>query len=112
MIRVIRNVLTKQYTSLYELTRSDLQLLADKMHAAGLISSYAQSSHSFDVIIDDFQAQLSLMMSVSKIEQHCNKFLSILTDIGGSCALVSQTLQQELIKDSRAEDGVELQLGK
>ena len=109
--QVIRNVLTKHHTSLHESSRNNLQLLADEMCAAKLITSAFRQSRSFDIIIAEFTAVLSYMSSVSKTEQHCAKFLSILTKIGGPCAIVSQALQRDLIKDSRAECGVELQLG-
>ena len=73
LIRVIHNILTKQYTSLYELTRNDLQLLADKMHADGLNSSYGQWSYSFDVIIDDSQPGLSFMVDIGGSVKPFNK---------------------------------------
>ena len=38
-------------------------------------------------------------------------FLSILTKIGGCCVIASQTLQEHWIKDSKADCGIELQLG-
>ena len=38
-------------------------------------------------------------------------FLSILTKIGGCCVIASQTLQEDWIKDSKADCGIELQLG-
>ena len=73
LIHVICNILTKQCISLYKLTRNDLQLLANKMHPAGLISSYAQWSHSFDVIIDDFQPGLSFMIDIGCSVKPFNK---------------------------------------
>ena len=81
------------------------------MYAARLISSAFRHSCSFDIIIAEFTAGLNFMRSTSEIEQHCTKFLSILTKLGGPYAIASEILQQDWIKDSRAECGVELQLG-
>ena len=111
LVHVIRNVLNKHHTSLSESAINSLQLLATEMYAANLITNAFRHSCSFDIIIAEFTVVLSSMSSISKTEQHCAMFLSILTKIGGSCAVASQTLQQDLIKDSKAECGVELQLG-
>ena len=81
------------------------------MYAAGLISLAARQSPSFDIIIAEYKAALSAMISLSEIVQHCVKFLSILTKIGGPCAMASQAIQEDWIKDCKAECGVELQLG-
>ena len=111
LIHVIHNVLNKHNASLHESSRNSLQLLANEMYSANLIISAFQQSPSFDIIIAKFIALLSYINSVSKTYQHCGKFLSVLTKIGGPCALVSQVLKYDLIKDSRTECGVELQLG-
>ena len=108
---VIQYVLTKHYDSLHESSRNNLLRLADEMYAADLISSNTQRSLSFDVIIKEFKEGMSLKMAVSKIEQHCAMFLSVLTKIGGPCAVASETLQHDLIEESRPECGIELQLG-
>ena len=109
--RVIHNVFVKHYTSLHESSRSSLQLLAIEMYVAGLISSAAQQSPSFEIIIAEYEAVLSFMTTLSEIVHHCVKFLSILTKIGGPCAMASQAIQEDWIKDCKAECGVELQLG-
>ena len=109
--RVICSVLAQHHTSLHDSSRNILQLLANQMYSAGLISIAAVRSHSFDSVLGEFIAALNLKRSVSKIEQHCSIFLSILTNIGGPCAQGSQVLQQDWIKESRTECGVDLQLG-
>ena len=81
------------------------------MYVAGLISYAVQQSPSFNIIIAEYKAALNFMSRVSETEQHCAMFLSILTKIGGPCAIASQALQRDLIKDSKAECGVELKLG-
>ena len=50
-------------------------------------------------------------MSFSKINQHCAKLLLILTKLRGAYAVASEALQEDWIKNSWAECGVELQLG-
>ena len=108
---IIRNVLTKHYTLLHESSRNNLYQVPDEMYAAFLISKSVQMSPSFHNIIEDFLLALSFMSSVSEIEQHCAKFLSIFTKIGDPCARVSHTLQQDWIKVSKTKCGIELQIG-
>ena len=81
------------------------------MYAAGLISYAVRQSPSFDNIIAKYKAGLSFKRSLSEIVHHCVKFLSILTKIGDHCAIASQALQHDLIKDCKAECVIELQLG-
>ena len=109
--QVICNVLTKHYTSLNESSSNNLHHLADEMYAAFLISKSVQISPSFNNIIEEFTTALSFMSIISDIEQHCAKFLSILTKIGGQCAPVSQTLQHNWIRECRTECGIEIKLG-
>ena len=111
LIPIIRVVLTKHYISLHESSINCLQLLANKMYVAGLVSLSVQHSPSFDIIIDEFISGLSFMGSLSQTEQYCATFLSIFTKLGHTCALVGEALQHDLIEDCRAECGVELQLG-
>ena len=109
--RVIRNVLAQHHSTLHEISRISLQLLANEMYVAGIISSAVRQSPSFDIIIAEYKAALNFMSRLSEIEHHCVKFLSILTKIGGPYAMVSQAIQEEWIEDCKAECGVELKLG-
>ena len=108
---LIESVLAKHNSLLHELSWHSLHHLAEVMYDADFISIDIQQSPSLDNIMTQFTVELSLMRSISQIEQYCTKFLSILTDMGGLCARVSKVLRQDWIKDSRTECGVELQLG-
>ena len=106
LIRVIGNVLAQHHSSLHESSRNSLQLLANEMYVASLISYAVQQSPSFNIIIAEYKATLNFMSRVSETEQHCAMFLSILTKIGGCCAIASQALQHDLIKDSKLKLGM------
>ena len=108
MSRVITSVIHHHYDDLVDAVRTNVQLLAGKMFAAHLISKSVLRSPSVGNIILEFTSVLSFMDSLSEIEQHCAKFLSILTDIGGLCTLVSERLKMIWTEVSRAECGVEL----
>ena len=109
--QVIDSGLSRHYISLRDLSWHSLHYLADQMYDADLISLDIQQSPSFDNIIAELARELNSMTSIYQIEQYCTKFLSTLNDMGGTYAQVSQVLQQDWIKDSRAKCGVELQLG-
>ena len=81
------------------------------MYDADLISPDTQQSPSFHNIRAELTVELNSMTSVSQVEQYCNKFLSIHINMGELCAEVGQSLQEDWIKDSRVECGIELQLG-
>ena len=108
---VIESVLAKHNIPLHTLNWNNIRHLADLMYDANFISSDIQQSPSLDNILTQLTIELSSRKSIFQIEQYCANFLSILTNMGGSCAQVSQALQQNLIKRSRAECGIELQLG-
>ena len=108
---VIESVLAKHNIPLHALNWNSLRHLADLMYKANFISSDIQQSPSLDNIMTQLKIELSSRGTISQIEEYCTKYLLILTDMGGSCAQVSETLQQYWIKNSRAECGVELQLG-
>ena len=109
--QVINSDLSRHYISLRDLSWHSLHYLADQMYDADLISLHIQQSPSFDNIIAGLTIELNSMTSIYQIEQYCTKFLSTLTDMGGTCARISKVLQQDWIKESRAKCGVELQLG-
>lgn len=109
--QVIERNLVKHFISLREMCWYDLHRLADQMYHADLISLDVQWSPTFDNVVAELTVELSLRKSISQIEQYCTQLLLVLTARGGLCAQVSQALQQDWIKDSRHECGVELQLG-
>ena len=109
--QVIDSGLSRHHFLLHGLSWYSLHRLAYQMYAADFISLDNQLSPSLDNIMAQLTVGLNLMMTISQIEQYCNRLLSILANMGGKCAQVGQALQQDWIKDSRAECGIELQLG-
>lgn len=108
---VIDSVLAKHYISLRALSWNGLHHLADQMYDADFITADIQKTPTFDNIMAQLTVELNLMSSISQIQQYCTKFLSMLSDMGGPYVGVSQALQQDWIKESRAKCGVKLQLG-
>ena len=107
--RVIDSGLSRHYSSFHDLSWHSLHFLADEMYAADFISLHTKQSPAFDNIMAELTVELNSMTTISQIEQYCNKVLSILANMG--CAHIGQALRQDWIKDSRAECGIELQLG-
>ena len=107
--QVIDSDLSRHYVSLRNLGWHSLHFLAEEMYAAGLISLDTKQSPMFDNIMAELTVELNSMTTISQIEQYCNKVLSILANMG--CAYIGQALQHDWIEDSRAECGIELQLG-
>ena len=109
--QVVENGLSWHYFSLDGLSWDSLHQLAHQMYAADFISLDIRQLPSLDNIMAQLTVELNLMTTISQIEQYCKRLLSILTNMGGLCAQFGQALQQDWIKCSRAECGIELQLG-
>ena len=109
--RVIDGGLSRHFFSLRSLGWRILHYLANEMYAAGFISLDIKQSPTLDNIMAELTVELNSMTTISQIEQYCNKVLSILANRGGLCFHIGQVLQQDWIEDSRAECGIELQLG-
>ena len=80
------------------------------MYSAGLINSEVQRSPSFDGIISEFKLAMEFIEIRSELEEHCIKFLSVFTQLGGSFIRAAKTIKEDWVKVCRTECGLELKL--
>ena len=80
------------------------------MYSDGLINSEVQRSPSFDGIISEFKSAMEFIEIRSELEEHCIKFLSVFTKLGGSFIRAAKALKEDWIKVCRTECGLELKL--
>ena len=80
------------------------------MYSAGLINSEVQRSPSFDGIISEFKLAMGFIGECSELEEHCIKFLSVFTELGGSFTRAAKALKEDGVKVCRIECGIELKL--
>ena len=65
------------------------------MYSAGLINSEVQRSPSFDGIISEFKLAMEFIGECSELENHCIKFLSVFTKLGGSFIKAAEALKED-----------------
>ena len=92
---LVIDVLTKRHAQLCDSSRNCLPALASKTFAAGLISSEAHWSPSFNGIIDEFKSGMSFITERSELEDHCTKFLRACIEIRGAIAMAARALQKD-----------------
>ena len=80
------------------------------MYSAGLINNQVQRSPSFNGIISEFISAMEFIRIPSEIEEHCIKFLSVFTKLGGSFTRAAKVLKEDWVKVCRTECGLELKL--
>ena len=78
------------------------------MLAAELISSKAQETPTFDIIIGEFMAGMSFIMTRTELQEYVVKFLEILNKIGGNFVRVTNVLQNEWTEIIKKELKVEI----
>lgn len=110
---VIRTVLTHHYYhGLRDLGESCEETLANEMYKVGLISELTQKSPSFDGIIDEVQGIIHHSLTKRfELENLCGRFLLVFTKLGGDLAIAGRALQEDWVKTTKAECGLELQIG-
>ena len=72
-----------------------LQSIADQLLQIGIISQDIHRSPSYDDIIGSFLAGLIFIDSQSVFKEHCNKFLSALSQVGGPVTFAVSMLRKE-----------------
>ena len=78
----IQSVFTSRYARLCDTMEGCLPTIAKMMMESGLIGKHTMKTENYDKIMDDFLAGLEWMNSVSDLESHCGKFVSILVNAG------------------------------
>ena len=83
LIQSIIEVLTRHHVSLCDLYTHKLNTLADEMYSTHLITTKVHRSLTFNDIINDFKSAMVFKREHSQFKDHCAKFLSVFTKLGG-----------------------------
>ena len=97
LIQGIHKVLASHHAALSNLCRNNLNALADLMFEAHLITTAVHRSPTFNNIIDEFKSAMEFMKECSQLKDHCAKFLSVFTKLGGSFTVAASSLRGEWI---------------
>lgn len=92
----IQSIFTSRYARLCDTMEGCLPTIAKMMMESGLISKHTMKTENYDKIMDDFLAGLEWMNSVSDLEIHCGKFVTILENAGPNQAMAGLELRTAL----------------
>ena len=110
--RTLRNVLTKQFSSLNGALKNCLKDVANEMYAEGLISNGVKDSPTYDSIIQEFKAGMIYMKDITQLEEYCQAFLDCLYNgsQGGPAIFAAQNLAEEWKKDVQEVHSISLSI--
>ena len=103
-------VLVDHQADLHQLFQESIGSISDEMLAAHIITREVQRSPSYDAIISSFESGMRFNYTKADLEEHCKKFLTALTNVGGPLANVAKMIQQEWIRSVNQQLRIELVL--
>ena len=65
------------------------------MYSAKLFNKEVQRSPSFECIISEFTAAMGFMTMYSELQDHCVKFLTVFTEVGGSFSIAAKAIHKD-----------------
>ena len=72
--------------------------ISDELFQADIITRDVQRSPSYDTIIGQFMVGMDIKRTQKDLEEHCNKFITALTNVGGPVKAAALMIQQEWSK--------------
>ena len=106
-IVALKQVLRKNHAILHDIFQTSIGSISNELYAACIITRDVQRSPSYDAIIDQFEAAMDFMQTQKGLEEHCNKFITALTNVGGPVNDAALMIQQEWIDIVNRELGIE-----
>ena len=93
----VKEVFTQNFELLQNTSRYSINSLADKMFTNSLISDDVHRSPKFQNIFDEFIAGMEVTTTPHELQDHCGKFITACTDVGGPIAKAADKLQKDLM---------------
>ena len=109
MKRIINDVLVSHHAALNSL-KSSLSDLADQLYTARLITDKVKETCSMEAFITEFKASLNFKKKLSKVQEHCQKFLSSFIAVRGSYADAAEALHEDWIEAIKNELGFDFNI--
>ena len=109
-IVALKLVLRKNHAILYDIFQSSIVSISNELYAADIITHGVQMSPSYDAIIGQFEAGMKFKRTQRDLEEHCNKFITALTNVGGPVKDAALMIQQEWIDIVNRELGIEFDI--
>ena len=113
MKKELHKVLNENQVVLNEIfaaTPETLAEIAREMNAVNIITKAVKENPAYDAIINSFVSGMKLRRDISKVEEHCKKFLKALSNVGGPVADAGEMIETEWIEAVKEKCGVDLKL--
>ena len=104
MKRRLENVLKENQVTLHDVfieTQETLNDIARALSAVNIIGRAVQREPTYESIIGSFINGMKLKDDISDIEEHCIKFLTALSSVGGPVADASDMIKEKWMKAVR-----------
>ena len=113
MKKRLENVLKENQVTLHEVfieTQETLNDIARALSAVNIIGRAVQREPTYESIIGSFINGMKLKNDISDIEEHCVKFLTALSSVGGPVADASDMIKKKWMKAVREKCTVGLNI--
>ena len=98
--------MTYSHVDLRDVFQETIGDISNELYAASIITRDVQRSPSYDAIISQFKAEMNIKCTWRDLEEHCKKFITALTNVGGPVKIAALMIQQEWIDIVNRELGI------
>ena len=98
MVAKLKQVLTDRHVALHDIFQMSIGSISNELLQAGIISHDVLKSPSYNTIIDQFVGGMNFIGTQRDLEEHCKKFITALTNVGGPVKAAALMIQQEWIE--------------
>ena len=106
----LEKALTESYVILHGIFQESIGAISNELLQARIITRDVQRSPSYDAIISQFVGGVKCKRTQRDLEEHCKKFITALTNVGGPVEDAALMIQEDWIDIVKRELGIELQL--
>ena len=95
LVAKLKQVLTNHQVALHDIFQMSIGSISNELLQAGIITRDVQKSPSYDDIIGQFVSGMKFKHTQRDLEEHCKKFITALTNVGGPVKDAALMIQQE-----------------
>ena len=87
--------MTDHQVALHDVFQGSIVSISNGLLQAGIITHDVLKSPSYNTIIDQFVAGMNFIDTQKDLVEHCKKFITALTNVGGPVKAAALMIQQE-----------------
>ena len=97
IIRKLKQVLVANHVALHDIFQESIGSISNELLQVDIITRDVFKSPSYDAIIGQFEAGMDIARTWRDLNEHCKKFITALTNVGGPVKDAALMIQQEWI---------------